>query len=669
MGNRHSREPSTSEAALRLFLLGPMALKSGTAEAALPGRKARALLAYLARRPDIDVSREVLRGLLWGDRGDEQARASLRQALTALRKALGPDVDRILTVSNVSIRFNSSTLFVDTQRFEALVGSDDPLHQAEAAELFRGDFLEGIAAVDPEFDRWLASERASLRAALLRVLTALMNHSEAERRSEQVVAFATQLLKHDPLQEHVHRALMRAYAAQGRFDAALKQLDDLSAVLEQDLGIRPEAATLELARDIQRRRQSGTAEERRTQPGHRLWEDAEAASPPLPKRPSIAVLPFRSLSSDEEASYFGEGIAEDIIIELSRSSELFVVARQSSFRFGPEEEADQGEIGRALGVRFCLSGSVRRAGDRLRVSAHLTSCAGGQEIWADRYDRELEDVFDIQTEIARTVTATVVGRITSADAAERLRRPGSLAAYDLVLQGLQHLHRYTREDIEAARDYFAEAVDLDSSYGRAYGLLAIADIYAGWYYGLETDFHTAGEMAEKAVRLDPRDTKAHCALGITRLVAGDHNRAGSHFETALGLNANDDLLLAEYGRYLMYVERSEEGLQKIREAMRLNPFHPNWYWNVFGRCLHTLGRYEEAIEAFEKVVNPPFWTLAYLAACHAALGDSERAEKFRQGTYQAKPDFSWESFERIFPYQNPATAERYFATFRAAGLG
>ena len=176
-------------------------------------------------------------------------------------------------------------------------------------------------------------------------------------------------------------------------------------------------------------------------------------------------------------------------------------------------------------------------------------------------------------------------------------------------------------------------------------------------------------MAEKAVRLDPRDIKAHCALAMTRLIAGDQSPAGTHFDTALALNGNDDLLLVEYGRYLMYVERPEEGLLKIREAMRLNPFHPNWYWNIYGRCLHTLGRYEEAIGVFGKVANPPFWTTAYLAACHAALGDAERAMRFRQQLYEAKPDFTLESFARIFPYQNPVTAERYFETFRSAGIG
>lgn len=664
---KHSRGLPGETKPVRLSLLGPLEIQVNGQPLGLPARKARALLAYLARRQGVEVSREMLCGLLWGDRRSEQARASLRQTLSSARKAFADMADELFEVSTSAVRLKTDVVAVDAHRFEDLASSEDLSERAGAVELYRGDFLEGFSAIDSEFDRWAASERAALRAVLLRCLTSLIELSEAENRPEEMIAFATRLLREDPLQEHVHRGLMRAYAAQGRYDAALRQLDDLTALLSQDLGVRPEAATLELGRDILKRRQKGPQQQDSAGGGLRLTATETATGPALPKRPSIAVLPFRSLSEDQEAGYFGEGVAEDIIIELSRSSELFVVARQSSFRFDAEDSGPQA-IGEALGVRFCLSGSIRRSERNLRISAHLVTCADGQEIWADRYDRELKDVFDIQTEIARTVTATVVGRIASADATDDGQRPGNLQSYDLVLRGLQALHRYTKQDIETAQTCFAEAICLDADYGRAHGLLAIAKIYANWYYGFETDQSRAAELAEKAVQLDARNTKAHCALGMTRMLAGDHSGAGYHFEAALALNSNDDLLLVEYGRYLMYADRAEEGILKIREAMRLNPYHPNWYWNIYGRCLHTLGRYEEAIEIFEKVVKPPFWTIAYLAACSAAVGDRERAAAFRAQIYQERPDFTLKAFAAIFPYQNQRTAERYFKTFKMAGI-
>ena len=152
------------------------------------------------------------------------------------------------------------------------------------------------------------------------------------------------------------------------------------------------------------------------------------------------------------------------------------------------------------------------------------------------------------------------------------------------------------------------------------------------------------------------------------MMAHDHAGARGHFETGFRMNPNDDLLLIEYARFLMYDDRPEEGLKMVAEAMRLNPFHPNWYWNIEGRCLHTMGRFEEAIAAFERVANPPFWTLAYLASCAAALGRTERAAEMRQRLMASRPDFTLERFETIFPYRNPETAARFLDTLRAAGV-
>jgi TolB-like protein/Tfp pilus assembly protein PilF len=386
-------------------------------------------------------------------------------------------------------------------------------------------------------------------------------------------------------------------------------------------------------------------------------------------RPSMAVLPFRTLGGEALAESLCEGIAEDLTVELSRASDLVVVARQSSCRFDPAS-IDPEEVGRTLGVRFLLMGSVRVFGERVRVAAHLVACAGGKEIWAERYDRALtlNEVFDIQIEIARTVTATVMGRIASADAPPPGRRPEGVAAYQLVLQGIRSMHHYTREDLEAAREAFRAAIAAEPGYGRPYGLLAMTEIYLPWYWGLDTDVSAAVVPAQRAVALDERDAKGHCALGITRMMARDHAGAREHFETGLRMNPNDDLLLIEYARFMMYDDRPEEGLKLVAEAMRLNPFHPNWYWNIEGRCLHTLGRFGEAITAFERVANPPFWTLAYLASCAAALGDAERAGAMRAQLLASRPDFTLERFSTIFPYRNEATLARFLDTLRAAGV-
>ena len=162
--------------------------------------------------------------------------------------------------------------------------------------------------------------------------------------------------------------------------------------------------------------------------------------------------------------------------------------------------------------------------------------------------------------------------------------------------------------------------------------------------------------------------RGHCALGMGRLVHEEHARAGYHFEAALARNPNDDHLLIEHGRYLLYVDRGEEGIGQIREAMRLNPFHPDWYWNVYGRCLHTLGRMDEALEMFQRVRKPAFWMEAYMAACHTALGNEAQSAEHRALLYERRPDFTLEAFAKVLPYRNPKTKQVFMATLERAGF-
>ena len=166
--------------------------------------------------------------------------------------------------------------------------------------------------------------------------------------------------------------------------------------------------------------------------------------------------------------------------------------------------------------------------------------------------------------------------------------------------------------------------------------------------------------ATRAVQLDPREAKGHCALGLGYLILRDFDKAGQHLQEGLNCNPNDELLLIEYGRYLMYVGCPAEGLQKVAEAMRLNPYHPNWYWNIQGRCLHMLGQHQAALEAFQRIHQPVYWTYAYIAACHRVLGHDEAAEAARQALFDACPDFDISEFFQNFPYKNLDMARRFF---------
>ena len=651
-----SRTENAGASGLALQMLGPLVLQAGGRPLAVASRKSLALCAFLARRHAMAAPRETLAGLFWADRDEEQARASLRQALSGLRKTLRESGQDVLQSDLSMIGLSAGAVRSDAAEFERLSAASDLPSLQLAADLYKADFLEGFPPISAEFDRWLDVERAALRSRFTTLLLRICDGHAAAGQTEPMIAAAQRLLSLDPLQEHVHRRLMQAYLLQKRHDAALRQFETLRALLADDLGVAPDQATLDLLREV--RRQRAAAPGAAASVVERSLPSTETRMPP--GRPSVAVLAFRNLSRDADTDLLGEGIAEDIIVELAREASLLVVSRGSSFRFSLEEQAVT-QIGHHLGVRFLLGGSIRVYGSRLRLTAHLLECATGREIWAERYDRDLDNILDLQTEVARTVTATVVGRIGRTEAEAAGSRPlESLEAYALVLRGLGHVHAQTQHDLSLAIDCFERAVAIDPLHGRAFGLLALSRIYREWNYRMSTDVADILPIAERAIALDARDPKGHCALGLGHMLLRDYDRAGYHYEAGLRANPNDDLLLIEHGRYLMYADRPEDGLKRIREAMRIDPFHPNWYWNIQGRCLHTLGRHEEALAAFLRHNTPPFYVLAYIAACHRQLGNPRAAEEARAEMRRLRPDFDIDRFKSVFPYRNEETRNRFF---------
>jgi DNA-binding SARP family transcriptional activator/TolB-like protein/Tfp pilus assembly protein PilF len=666
----NSRRNTDPPKELLLQLLGPARITVFGDEIEGFPRKNFALLAYLAVRDQTHVARDTICGLLWPDSADEQARASLRQALTGIRKALGSADGAV--ISNVdSVRIDPARVSTDVARFLEGVDARTILELAETARLYRGDLLEGFSSISPEYDRWLDAERGALRSHSIGMLLRLADAYEAEKRFEEMISTSKTLLNLDSLQEHVHRRLMRAYRAQGRHDAALRQFENLREILLDQLGVEPEKPTLELFQAIRKDRNHGGVLQPLIQsiPGSPQSSTKRIPEGPVaPARPSIAVLRFRGMPAGSEAELLGEGISEDVTIDLSRESDLLVVSRQSAFQLD-ENKLSAREIGDQLGIRFYLSGAVRIFGKQLRVTAHLVSCDTGHEIWAERFDRELEDFFQIQTEIARVVSATSVGRI-AADIVEKdiSKKPDNLEGYQLVLKGVSELHKFSEEAYRDAIVMFERAIERSPDYGRAYGWLALSKLYLRWNIDASIDLQDISVIAERAVVLDPNDPKGHCALAMCNFIHRQFDRAEFCFQSALRANPNDELVLTEYGRFLMYLDRPEDGLQRIRDAMRVNPYFPAWFWSIQGRCLHTLGRYEEAIEVFERVRNPPFYIHAYLAACYAKVGQSAKAEQARMALYEVRPDFDLASFKSIFPYKNRATADLLFEGFELAGL-
>jgi TolB-like protein/Tfp pilus assembly protein PilF len=356
---------------------------------------------------------------------------------------------------------------------------------------------------------------------------------------------------------------------------------------------------------------------------------------PLPDKPSIAVLPFTNMSGDQEQEYFSDGITEDIITELSRFRNLFVVARHSSFGYR-DQSPNIKQIGRELGVHYVLEGSVRRAGNRIRITGQLVDAEADHHIWADRYDRELDDIFAVQDELTRSIVAAMAVRIenTSLELAER-KPPNNMAAYDFWLRGKRAFDRQTHEGMDEALVWFEKAIEADPYYARGYAGLAFTHnmrtAYCDWGTPIDKAHERAVKLAEKAVQLDATDHFNHYVLGWCYLFRRRFGEAERHYGASFALNPHDADALPYRAAYLMYVGKRQEASETMQMALRLNPHHPTWYldWCVWANV--GARRYKEAIRFGQQLrVDSALEMPGFLAVAYAHAGQLEEARKLAQ---------------------------------------
>ncbi len=392
----------------------------------------------------------------------------------------------------------------------------------------------------------------------------------------------------------------------------------------------------------------------------------------VPDKPSVAVLPFTNMSGDPEQEYFSDGITEDIITELSRFGLLFVIARNSSFVFRGQA-VDVPEVGRKLGVRYVVEGSVRRSGNRVRVTAQLIDAATGNHVWAERYDRDLEDIFAVQDEVVQSIVATLAERVSAAEVERTTRRPiADMAVYDLILRAHHHMGIWTIEDYLKARDLLEKAVEIDPSCAQAHGTLAWCSAFVTWFEGeAEAPLNDAFESARRALSLDPQITEAHSGLGWAHLISGEQEQALHHFETVVRLNPNNANALCHLGYCRAVLGNTQGGLTLLRQAMRLNPYHPDWYQESLGEALYMARDYAAAVEAFNRMGQKPPWTHGYLAAGYAQLGRMDEARDEAQAFRDAaKEGYSAEDYIAmdLRMYRDQSIKDHWLEGYRKAGI-
>ncbi len=387
-------------------------------------------------------------------------------------------------------------------------------------------------------------------------------------------------------------------------------------------------------------------------------------------KPSIAVLPFVNMSGDPEQQYFSDGITEDIITELSRWHQLWVLSRNSSFQYRGKT-VDVKRVARELGVQYVVEGSVRRVGEQIRVTTQLVNAVSGNHLWAERYDRNAEEIFAIQDEVVRTIVGTLVGRVQAA-AAELAKRkpPNSLAAYECVLRGRALPWGDPQADAEARRLY-EKAIEIDSDYGLAHALLALM-LQSEWsedISGSDALLDQAFELAKKAVDLDENESFCQFMVGNVHLYRRSFELAEQYHRRALEMNPSNPEDVANMGVLLVYLGRSNEGLEWLRQARRVDPyFGPQWYWHMLGHAYMTARQYDEAITAFERSTTKPPWVHAYIAACHAQAGRTVRARECVVEALRLQPTLSIKHVPPKEPFKYAADLANLVDGLRNAGL-
>jgi TolB-like protein/Tfp pilus assembly protein PilF len=405
---------------------------------------------------------------------------------------------------------------------------------------------------------------------------------------------------------------------------------------------------------------------------------AEPAEPlALPHKPSIAVLPFQNMSGDPEQEYFADGLTEDIITGLSQQQWFFVIARNSSFTY-KGEAVDVRQVASELGVRYILEGSVRKSASRVRVTGQLVDATHGNHLWADRYDRELADIFELQDEITNRVIGSVSPQILLAEAARARRKPPqSIDAWDLVMQALPHMWRMTTEDHGRAQDLLLEALTLDPDYAHAYALL-------GWIYismfNLDTGkpIHEFTERAldagTRAVELDDQEPWGHLVLGLAHARRRHPETALTHLSKAVELNPSFALGHAGLGYGLAAGRQPERGLEALEQAHRLSPRDPFlaiYAPTVRYMALFALGRYQETIDVCRETAalhpnHAGAWRLMTVSL--ALLGKTDEAKAALARTLVLQPDLSIDHVETNTVYADPADRARFREGLRRAGL-
>src|SRR5216683_6681134 len=400
---------------------------------------------------------------------------------------------------------------------------------------------------------------------------------------------------------------------------------------------------------------------------------AQSPALPLPDKPSIAVLPFTNMSGDREQEYFSDGITDDIITALSRLPGLFVIDRNSAFTYkGKPLKAQQ--VSRELGVHYVLEGSVRKAGDQVRITAQLVDATSGADIWSERYDRPLRDIFSLQDEIVRRIVTTLNLQLDLMQRGADVRQTtDNLEAYDDFLRGLEYRQNFSEDHNAKARQMFEKAIVLDPKYAQAYAYMGMG-YWLDWVQQWTNDPHSldrAFKLGQQATALDDSLPVAHMVMGLNYLLKRQYDQAIAEAERAIALDPNSVVGYRALAEIMDFSGKPAEAVGLAEKATRLDPRNRDLYLFFQGKSYNQMGRYEEAIPILKRHLASYPNTLgarASLVVDYTELGREDEARAEAAEVLRISPQFSLDAWMQMIPYKEPAWRKRYYADMRKAGL-
>lgn len=661
-------------AVVQLTLLGGFGVRrTNRGDVRLPTRKAEALLAYLACHPGEKQPRDRLTALLWGDRGDRQARHSLSQTLLSLRQELG-EANSLLLIERETVALRADAVACDVLEFRRLASEPDGLRAA--LDLYRGPFLDGFSLREPGFEDWLIEERTQLQAMAFSTFLALADAQTAAGDWNAAMSTLNSAIRFDPLAEEAYRRLMTLQIEQGLCNDAIRNYRALTEALRRELKTQPDPSTTAIyQRATARPQMSVTPQHLSGGPAGSEVIGAEPVAPVQressgPQRASIAIMPFIDLEAGREGKLpLARGLSHDVITRLAKLRSVFVIAQGTVFALA-EKGVSAEEAGRLLNVDYVASGTLRNRDGRVTVSVELVETRCARIIWADTIERRVSDSLTIEDEVVNEVVSSIAAEIELTERNRAiLKPPGSLDAWEALHCGFWHMYRFNEADNERAKRFFKLAVRLDPTMARAYAGLSFTHFQNAFLLRLgerQQEITRAYDMASEALSADDRDPAAHWAMGRALWLRGDHERSLSELVDAVDLSPN--FALAHYTLSFVHCQ-SGDAAAAIRYADRshdLSPYDPMTFAMLGCKALaHArLGHYSEAADIGIKATlrpNAHAHILAIAAQCLALADRGDEARTFWARIQQGRPEYSMEDFLSSFHF----TAEDA-ATFQSA---